>query len=41
MQMRWHSEEQVWKAIDDEPVWHGGIDLLGKEDALDNMSDTV
>lgn len=41
MQMRWHSEDQAWKVINDEPVWQGGMDLSGKEDVLDNMSDTV
>ena len=29
--------EERFAVIDDEVVWHGGMNLLGKEDAWDNL----
>ena len=29
--------EERFSAIDEELVWHGGMNLLGKEDAWDNL----
>ena len=29
--------EEHFAVIDDELVWHGGMNLLGKEDAWDNL----
>ena len=29
--------EERFAVIDDELVWHGGMNLLGKEDAWDNL----
>ena len=29
--------EEQFAVIDDELVWHGGMNLLGKEDAWDNL----
>jgi hypothetical protein len=29
--------EELFAVIDDELVWHGGMNLLGKEDAWDNL----
>ena len=29
--------EEHFEVIDDELVWHGGVNLLGKEDIWDNL----